>query len=783
VVKDNDDLHVFTVPAGTIVAAGGYYVADVDSGPTAFGLGGADSARLFEPGASTLVDSYSWTAHAATTYGRCPNGTGAFTTTTSPTRGAANDCSAGVVALPWPGGTAVTTADDVNVFGTNLSGLAYEPSGSAAPGVLWAVRNGPSTLFRLVHDGTKWTPDTTNGWSAGKQLRYPDGTGDPDAEGVTLVDGNPANGVYVATERNNSASGTSRPAVLRFDVSSAAATLTATRDWNLTADLPVLGANLGPEAVVWLSDDFLVSKGFRDQRTTAPYDPAGYADHGTGLFFVGVEQNGAIYAYALNQTTGAFMRVATIASGFAGVMGLEFEPETGHLWAACDNGCTGRSATLDIAQTGANAGSFVVTNVFERPAGLPNVNNEGFAITPQKECVGGLKAVFWSDDDNTAMHALRAGTLNCTVPIGQQTITFDQPAAITFGSGPVALIASSTSALPVSFAASGPCSVSGTANAPTLTISGAGQCAVTASQAGSATFAPATPVVRTVAIDRAPQTIAFGQPAPVSVGSGPVALVATATSSLPVSFAASGPCSVSGTAASPTLTVSGAGTCVVSAGQPGNADFAAAPVVVRMVTISPATTPPPPGPPPPPPPPPGPPPTPRPQPGCPLTGRVIVATSGDDTRTGTPRTDIVFGLGGNDLLRGAAGSDCLYGDRGTDRLEGNAGADRLFGGVGADRMLGGSGPDRLAGDAGNDRLVGGPGDDRASGGEGRDLLEDGSGRDQFNGGAGNDRVDARDASLAGRRVADTVTCGAGGNDVALADRRDRVARDCETVRR
>jgi len=92
VVKDNDDLHVFTVPAGTIVAAGGYYVADVDSGPTAFGLGGADSARLFEPGASTLVDSYSWTAHAATTYGRCPDGTGAFTTTTSPTRGAANNC-------------------------------------------------------------------------------------------------------------------------------------------------------------------------------------------------------------------------------------------------------------------------------------------------------------------------------------------------------------------------------------------------------------------------------------------------------------------------------------------------------------------------------------------------------------------------------------------------------------------------------------------------------------------------------------------------------------------
>ena len=65
-------------------------------------------------------------------------------------------------------------------------------------------------------------------------------------------------------------------------------------------------------------------------------------------------------------------------------MDLEFEPETGHLWAVCDDTCNGRSATLDIAQTGANAGKFVVTNVYERPAGMPNLNNEGFAITPSR---------------------------------------------------------------------------------------------------------------------------------------------------------------------------------------------------------------------------------------------------------------------------------------------------------------------------------------------------------------------------------------------------------------
>lgn len=315
----------------------------------------------------------------------------------------------------WPGNSAVATADDVNVFGRNLSGLTYQPSGSAAPGVLWAVRNSPSTLYRLVYDGTKWTPDTANGWGAGKQLLYPNGMGVPDAEGVTLAGGD-ANAVYVATERNDSggAANVSRPAVLRYDVSSPAATLNATHDWNLTADLPGLGRNTGPESVTWVPDDVLVSKGFRDETAGATYNPATYPDHGQGLFFVGIEQDGRIIAYALNQTNGAFSRVASIASGFPQVMALEYEPETTHLWAVCDDNCNGQSATLDIGQTGA----FVVTNTYDRPTGMANLNNEGFAIAPQAECAGGLKPVFWSDDDNTDQHALRSGTLNCTVPAG-----------------------------------------------------------------------------------------------------------------------------------------------------------------------------------------------------------------------------------------------------------------------------------------------------------------------------------------------------------------------------
>ena len=60
-----------------------------------FGLGGGDSARLFPPmptPTTATIDSYTWTAHAPVTYGRCPNGTGAFINTTTATKGAANDC-------------------------------------------------------------------------------------------------------------------------------------------------------------------------------------------------------------------------------------------------------------------------------------------------------------------------------------------------------------------------------------------------------------------------------------------------------------------------------------------------------------------------------------------------------------------------------------------------------------------------------------------------------------------------------------------------------------------
>jgi hypothetical protein len=430
IVRDNDDTHTSTIPANTVVAPGAYYI--VEETALGFGLGSPDAARLFNPG-GTLVDSYNWTPHATTTYGRCPNGSGAFSTTGAPTKGAANDCSppgtggsggagtggtggaGGIAFSPWSGGNEVTAVDLPTAFTSNLSGLTYQPAISAAPAVLWALQNGPSLLHRMEWNGASWVDSAADGWSAGKTLVYPSGTGGPDSEGVTKVEwDSPA--IYVATERDNTANTVSRLSVLRYDSSAAGTTLTATHEWNLTADLPAVGANLGLEAITWVPDSYLVANGFLDESRNQPFDPALYPGHGTGIFFVGVEATGNVYAYALDHVGGGFTRLATFSSGLAGVMGMEFDRDVGRLWTTCDNTCNNRSTlfSVETAAASPSRGKFSLRGGFEPPSGIPaSMNNEGVAIAPESECVAGRKPFFWSDDSDTGGNSLRQGTVAC----------------------------------------------------------------------------------------------------------------------------------------------------------------------------------------------------------------------------------------------------------------------------------------------------------------------------------------------------------------------------------
>ena len=84
-----------------------------------------------------------------------------------------------------------------------------------------------------------------------------------------------------------------------------------------------------------------------------------------------------------------------------------------------------------------------------------------------------------------------------------QTIAFDAPAAKTYGDPDFTVSASASSGLPVSFTATGSCTVSGT----TVHLTGAGSCTLTASQPGDATYNAATDVSRTFSIARTPCTV------------------------------------------------------------------------------------------------------------------------------------------------------------------------------------------------------------------------------------------------------------------------------------
>src|SRR5262249_37220277 len=86
-----------------------------------------------------------------------------------------------------------------------------------------------------------------------------------------------------------------------------------------------------------------------------------------------------------------------------------------------------------------------------------------------------------------------------------QTITFAALASKQYGAPPFNVSATASSGLPVAFSASGACTISGS----TVTIKAAGTCAITANQAGDATFDPAPPVQQSFTILKANQSINF----------------------------------------------------------------------------------------------------------------------------------------------------------------------------------------------------------------------------------------------------------------------------------
>jgi uncharacterized delta-60 repeat protein len=163
-----------------------------------------------------------------------------------------------------------------------------------------------------------------------------------------------------------------------------------------------------------------------------------------------------------------------------------------------------------------------------------------------------------------------------------QTITFGALANKTFGDADFTISAASSSGLPLSFAASGACTVSGNS----VHLTGAGACNITASQGGDSGYNAAQDVSRSFNITKAAQTITFEALTNKSFGDADITLSATASSGLAVSFAANGQCIVTGG----TVHLTGTGACTITASQPGDSNYAAAANVAQSFQITGAAT-------------------------------------------------------------------------------------------------------------------------------------------------------------------------------------------------
>src|SRR5207237_475747 len=161
---------------------------------------------------------------------------------------------------------------------------------------------------------------------------------------------------------------------------------------------------------------------------------------------------------------------------------------------------------------------------------------------------------------------------------GDQFITLDAIPNQTFGNPDFNVFTAASSGLIVTLVAIGNCTVSGTL----IHLTGAGSCEIDASQGGNENYNAAPNLSRTFTIAKANQTITFEALANKTFGDADFNVSATASSGLPVSFTATGNCTIAGN----TVHITGAGSCTITASQAGDANYNAAANVSQTFSIA-----------------------------------------------------------------------------------------------------------------------------------------------------------------------------------------------------
>lgn len=417
---------VIPVADGTVLEAGQFYVFEEDKN-FSFGLGKADKATVYNK-AGIIVDEYEWATEAAGVYARIPDGTGDFVDFETVTKGAKNENGGSetpeepeekVEKLEWSGPADVKVLDATPTFLEDSSGLDFYN------GKLYAIDNGTGKFWIMDIDA-EGKFSFVKGFEQGKQIRFQKDADNlsakgPDTEGITVD----ANGmVYAAAERDNSDKGVNYDVILMVDPNEEGTVLVAKKEWDLTKLLPEVSANMGIEAVEWASDAEANGKLF-DQNTNNVYNASTYSDTLDGIFFVGLEDNGHVYAFKL-KNDGSAVLIADIDSKIGGVMGLDYDTEEHVLYAAADNGYNNILAKITL-----NGTQEVGIQHILPPANLDvTANNEGFCIADASLAVNGLKPVF-RFQDGVKSGALTMSYMKTKLSSEPVTPEVDKPQTVT----------------------------------------------------------------------------------------------------------------------------------------------------------------------------------------------------------------------------------------------------------------------------------------------------------------------------------------------------------------
>ena len=290
----------------------------------------------------------------------------------------------------------------------------------------------------------------------------------------------------------------------------------------------------------------------------------------------------------------AFLGIATVGTSPASASMLSTQAIT---FTSSPPASPSVSGTYTVSATGGGSGNPVTFSIDASSAsGACTIRQATVTIAGAGKCI--IDANQAGNAAYSAAPEARQSFTTVAPPLKTQTITFTSspPASPSVGGTYTVSATGGGSGNPVTFSidassASGACTIS----QATVTIAGAGKCIIDANQAGNTTYKAAPEVQQSFTITAAPapplktQTITFtsSPPASPSVGGTYTVSATGGGSGNPVTFSidassASGACTIS----QATVTIAGAGKCIIDANQAGNTTYKAAPEVQQSFTIT-----------------------------------------------------------------------------------------------------------------------------------------------------------------------------------------------------